>query len=56
MQTAAERKVLNWSLLPWVAYLPDGNLLRRSGRMWVHVEALPLHTGIADACDYDKCS
>ena len=36
---------------PFTAYLPDRNLLRPFGRMWVHVEALPLHLGIADACD-----
>ena len=38
------------------AYLPDERLLRRSGRTWPHVEAVPLHSGTADACDYDKCS
>ena len=37
------------------AYLPDGSFLHRSGRVWARVEALPLHSGIADACDYNKC-
>ena len=40
----------------WKTYLPDERLLRRSGRTWPHVEAVPLHSGTADACDYDKCS